>query len=264
MKGIIYKYTSPENKSYIGQTINNIKVRAGKDGIGYKNCPCFWPAIQYFGWNNFTVEILCECMANTTEDLQQKLNEEEIYYIQYYNTVYPNGYNSALGGSGVGNRLQLDEDEIIRLFTEEKKTLRQIAEIFNVTYPTIISRLEQNNIDHSKAGPNSAYWDWELEALMDDIIDLYVNKKMSLDNIAKKYGYTSKDTIRRHLEYHGVKIRKGKSKRIRQLTLEGDYIQTFDTVQDAVNAVGLKSKSSISNVLAGRAKSAGGYLWEAE
>lgn len=86
--GFIYKYTSPSNHSYIGQTIHSLNQRArtAYNGIGYKKCKVFWSAIQKHGWNSFTVEILEEVPVS-------QLNEREEYYINYYNTVVPNGYN---------------------------------------------------------------------------------------------------------------------------------------------------------------------------
>ena len=63
---IIYRYTSPSNKVYIGITYN-IK-RRWYDGNGYLhkkkngkyNQPLFARAILKYGWDNFTHEILVE------------------------------------------------------------------------------------------------------------------------------------------------------------------------------------------------------------
>jgi hypothetical protein len=43
--GFIYMYTSPSNKSYIGQTIRSLSERAQKNGNGYVGCPIFFRAI---------------------------------------------------------------------------------------------------------------------------------------------------------------------------------------------------------------------------
>ena len=91
--GYIYKYTSPSEKCYIGQTINSLKERAKSliSGNGYKKCTVFWKAIQKYGWNNFKVEILEEVDVNL-------LNERERYYISLFNSIAPNGYNLTIGG----------------------------------------------------------------------------------------------------------------------------------------------------------------------
>jgi len=46
----VYKYTSPSNKVYIGQTCNSLKVRAA-NGEGYKECPKFFEAIKKYGFD---------------------------------------------------------------------------------------------------------------------------------------------------------------------------------------------------------------------
>lgn len=88
--GIIYKYTSPSGKSYIGQTIYNKKIREGKEGKDYKECPLFYAAIKKYGINNFSYEILEECDNSL-------LDERERYYIKKYNS-FLEGYNLTEGG----------------------------------------------------------------------------------------------------------------------------------------------------------------------
>ena len=83
--GFIYRYISPSNKSYIGQTINSLQQRA-KNGHNYKNSTYFYNAIQKYGFENFSWEILGEFPIEI-------LSKKEIYYIQLYNTMVPNGYN---------------------------------------------------------------------------------------------------------------------------------------------------------------------------
>lgn len=58
--GFIYMYTSPSNKSYIGQTIRSLSKRAQKNGNGYVGCPIFFRAIQKYNFKNFKYQILGE------------------------------------------------------------------------------------------------------------------------------------------------------------------------------------------------------------
>ncbi len=90
--GFIYKYTSPSGKSYIGQTIRSLKERAKKNGKGYINSSLFYNAIQKYGFENMTWEILGEYPVN-------ELNEKEITFIKQYNSLSPNGYNLLKGGN---------------------------------------------------------------------------------------------------------------------------------------------------------------------
>ena len=92
-KYIIYKYTSPSNKIYIGQTCRNLDRRAA-NGIGYIHCTHFYSAILKYGLENFKREILKE---NLTLD---EANYWEEYYINYYDSSNrEKGYNIRLGGN---------------------------------------------------------------------------------------------------------------------------------------------------------------------
>ena len=76
------------NKVYIRQTINSLSYRfnqharvplkkCSKDSIDY--------AIQTLGKEHFSIELLEQCYSS-------KLDEREIYWINFYNSFY-NGYN---------------------------------------------------------------------------------------------------------------------------------------------------------------------------
>lgn len=85
----VYKHVLKEDgRVYIGQT-NNIKTRWKPSA--YKNCVKFYNAIQYYGWDNFTHEII---ENNLTLEEANKL---ETYYIQKYNSI-ENGFNLNSGG----------------------------------------------------------------------------------------------------------------------------------------------------------------------
>ena len=84
---IVYKYTNKINgKIYIGQTCRTIKERAGYHGNRYKGCSKFWSAIQKYGWDNFTPEIIAEGLSSN------EASKIEIYYIKKYDSVNY-GYN---------------------------------------------------------------------------------------------------------------------------------------------------------------------------
>lgn len=89
----VYKYTSLSNKVYIGITKTTRKEREGKEGSGYKSCVKFYNAIQKYGIENFTYEIIEDNL------FPEEAFQKEIYYINLYDSTNPlKGYNCSFGG----------------------------------------------------------------------------------------------------------------------------------------------------------------------
>ena len=106
MKGIIYKYTSPSGKSYIGQTVRPEErmeehKRVIEDGA-------FHRAIKKYGFENFKYEVLVTVDLDDEQELKQKLDFFEKFYIKKYHS-YEDGYNMTLGGDGCLGRVFSDE-----------------------------------------------------------------------------------------------------------------------------------------------------------
>lgn len=129
----IYKITNKNNnKIYIGQSIN-IEERWKKHIYSPSNS-LIHQAIVKYGVQSFAFEILEECAS-------EQLNEREKYWIAYYNSVIPFGYNKTEGGDSANldenTRYQkLDSekvDQIILLLKNSTLTEREIANIFNVS-----------------------------------------------------------------------------------------------------------------------------------
>ena len=98
-KYCIYKHTCTVNeKSYIGQTCQKPARRWEANGKGYEDQSVFWSAIQKYGWNTFTHEILEEGLTLS------QANEREKYWIAYYHTYINDpgscGYNATRGADG--------------------------------------------------------------------------------------------------------------------------------------------------------------------
>lgn len=86
INGKIYMITNNiNNMKYIGQTKKEVSERI-KDG--YALTTQIGAALNTHGGENFTYMPL-EIGITT----QEKLNDRENYYIDLYNTLYPNGYN---------------------------------------------------------------------------------------------------------------------------------------------------------------------------
>lgn len=90
-KHLVYKHTSPSGKCYIGIT-KDYELRCIQHKSSNNECVAFRNALEKYGWDNFTHEILEEKLT------LQEANDKEKYYIGYYNSLSPSGYNLTTGG----------------------------------------------------------------------------------------------------------------------------------------------------------------------
>lgn len=118
---------------YIYKTINLIN---GKIYVGQKKADHFlgpeylgsgiWfkKALKKYGKENFEVELLCEC------DSQKDLNDQECYFISFYNSMDPEiGYNLSEGGQGGRNVIGMEKNHV--------RSIQKFEELLNsidVTY----------------------------------------------------------------------------------------------------------------------------------
>lgn len=104
-EGFIYMIENDINDlKYIGQTIKTVKER----WASHKSCvniekynkqyPIYY-AMSKYGINHFYISLLQKYECDNLEELRVQLNNAEIYYINKYNTVRPNGYNISTGGN---------------------------------------------------------------------------------------------------------------------------------------------------------------------
>lgn len=87
----VYKITNLiNNKIYIGITKRNPKIRFNEHFSNQNEM--LYKAKEKYGKENFTLEII---ENNISED---DIDSKERYYIAFYNSLVPNGYNLSIGG----------------------------------------------------------------------------------------------------------------------------------------------------------------------
>lgn len=93
----VYKHTNKVNgKCYIGITSQDVRIRWNR-GWGYQYCPHFWRAIQQYGWDAFTHEIVRDGLSKEEAELW------EVNLISENRSADPMyGYNVSLGGNSIG------------------------------------------------------------------------------------------------------------------------------------------------------------------
>lgn len=137
--GLIYLIENQINgKQYIGQTMDlNRRIKEHK----YRRDIAVELAIDKYGWDNFTAEIL---KSDIPED---KLNEKESYYIGKYDTFEGRGYNCTSGGDGV-KRSEMTEEMLESLVMKgedhpKSKISKELGQkIYKVYHNTDITQKE--------------------------------------------------------------------------------------------------------------------------
>ena len=132
----IYKITNLINgKVYIGQSIHI--ERRWMEHCNPSSSSVISKAIQKYGKENFNFEVLKEFSIQDSD----KLDEYEDYYIHYYNSLVPYGYNVS-ENTGVQHTtfVTLDKKEffeIVDLLKNTNETFDNIASKFNISRKTI-------------------------------------------------------------------------------------------------------------------------------
>lgn len=131
--GSIYKIECVvTNKIYIGQTVLYPPMKRWIEHCQNNNDnSVISKAIKKFGLENFIFQVL-----KTNIDLNE-LNDEEIYYIDFYDS-YKNGYNLTAGGNQSFSGSKITENDAIKIIEYIKKydeySFSEIAKILNVPY----------------------------------------------------------------------------------------------------------------------------------
>lgn len=128
--GFIYKvYNDVNSKIYVGQTSKtNPKIRwyqhrSASKYLNSKDTSVLHQAMNKYGLEHFYFVVIEEVSND-------QLNKREKYWINFYNSVSPNGYNLTLGGEGsLGrksrykgiSRSQEVKDKIKNTWTKEKR-----------------------------------------------------------------------------------------------------------------------------------------------
>lgn len=117
--GSIYKITNKINgHAYIGQTIKPINRRWNEHKCGARYPKMVVSrAIKKYGPENFNIEEIC-----TSFD-KEELNQKETYFINFYNTLVPNGYNTEQTGFSHGPRPESVKDKIRKSWTVERREI---------------------------------------------------------------------------------------------------------------------------------------------
>lgn len=268
----IYKHTFPNGKVYIGLSKQNPQIRF-KNGLGYERCSLMWKAIQKYSWESVVTTIIEQDISSL-----ELAKEREQHWIKYYNSYanWPNsnGYNLTIGGDGI----QVYDWDFIYNEWKSGKSSKQLTEEYGICKDTITHILDSYDVSIEERVKHLS----EVQKLQQRKFDreyIYSLWKagLSCGEIINKVG-CSRDIIFRTLKEKEVSTEERKShailqqsknpksynkKKIGQYSLDGELLNTYNSIADANEALGKDRKSSnIVSVCKKRRKSAYGYKWE--
>lgn len=190
------------DKVYIGQTTKTADYRFFKH-ISSINCQyqsvALCNAFKEIGIENFWVEEIEQ--GNFTQD---ELNEKEIYYINKYNSVYPNSYNLQYGGKCSAQNESTKKKLSEKLKGREILWRDAISKTMTKQWENEEYRLHMSKAHKGKRKPyGHVDKPLRIDLPKDEIIEMY-NSGMSIYKIANRYE-VSYNTIKRRIELWGIK-----------------------------------------------------------
>lgn len=222
----VYKHTTPNGKVYIGITSQDVNKR-WKSGKGYEGCTAFYRAILKYGWDNIKHEVLIDGLT------EKEACALEVELIAEYDSSNPsNGYNMTSGGEHY-----TPNDEWRRRASNSTKQ-------YYASHPEARKKISENQI----------------------------GRKAS-DQTKRKMSESRKNYL---INHPGASFQCGNSFRGKKRSKENceklslankvrvrcvDTGIVFASVEDAALTIGV-CRTSVSNVLTGRSKTAGGYKFE--
>ena len=232
----IYKITSPSNKIYIGQTTNYSKRHNAYKNHKCKRQPKLFASIEKYGFINHTIEIVKECQV-------EDLNYYERYYQEYYESVL----------NGLNLRYTATTDKSGFMSEESKKKMS------NSGKGKVMSEEWRKNL--SIAGMNRKHTEEEKQK----ISQAHKGKKKSAEHIAKIQATLKTMQMPKRSEQTKAlqSLNNGKSKKVNQYDLQGNFINQFRSGSQASKELGI-SVMSISSCALGKIKTGGGFVWKYE
>lgn len=262
--GYIYSITNLLNgHMYIGKT-NDLKRRWNQHKSGHGGTTILSKAISKYGLENFLFDTIAEIPFESSEELNNVLNQLEIYYIKLYGTL-KDGYNATYGGEGgtidyskIGvsekkrdackrngkiyadrvKGVSRDRDVVMRGAIKRRKPILQydIYGNFIKEYPMLsaVTEFERVNIGKCCRGEiASAYgYIWRYKRDGNYPIKIDVPKRWHEANIP-----------------------------IIQYDLNRNFIKEYVSATEASKITGIGRKS-ITNCLGGWSNTGGGYIWK--
>jgi group I intron endonuclease len=275
----VYMHINKINsKKYIGITKQKPEKRWSY-GNHYKSSPHFYSSIKKYGWDNFEHLILFEKLS----EIEAK--NKEIELIAEYNTTNNKyGYNCTKGGDGISGykcseeqRKKMSERQKGYKASEETKEKMRIIMTGREFTDEWKNKISESHIgDKNPSAKPVVQLNGNYELIKEFSCGRYAEQELGINVVnisqvclgkaksAGGYIFMFKDNYEEQKEnlidkYVEIKPYK---RRIIQLSLDNEYINTFNSAYEAGKILKIDD-GSINNVCKGkkRYKTAGGYVF---
>lgn len=283
--GIIYCYTNNLNgKRYIGQTLYPVNRHDAHSKA--KENSVFHHAIRKYGFQNFSYHVLEALIANSREEISSLLDSAERKYIEELSSrTTQHGYNVQEGGTyytGYGDKIEKPVD----MYSLSGEYIRTFDSIILANQFCGISGCGVRKVcNHEQHTAGGYIWTWKGELVVvpeikqigcydleGKFIKAYDNPFQACKSIGKRSGSIQKAIKDRYRIAYGCYWRDYVAdvipitdfpKAIFAYDLEGNLVQGYRTLQEAIDGVQASGASAICAAIS-RKNSYRGLLWRKE
>lgn len=228
--------TSPSGKSYIGQTKRPIEERFKEHQFPSSRCVAIYNAIRKYGWESFK--------KHWYEVPDEELNAHEELMVEVLGTLVPDGYNLVEGGGAGGKPCE----ESRKKMSESKKSEK------NPMFGKILPDEVKQKMSESHKGKTLS--DEHKQQISDSMTGdkNHMFGKTSEDH--PRFGKTHTDDTRRKMSKNNHM-----SKKVYQYDINGTFIQSFASCEEAAWSLNKKCSNNISRCASGKRPIAYGFKW---
>ena len=200
----VYCHTNKANgKHYFGVTKNSVEYRAGAKGGKYRQCTYFHNAIQKYGWDNFTHEVVADGLTKEEASEYEKIlidffsanDREHGYNIQpgglHAGGMSPEGFKRFIEASKEANKKPVVSFDLNGKRLMEFESITDAANYYGISDSGIESALSQENKTCEKM---LFRWASDVQGFIDMSED-YLNEKVRIRHYKNGKHWKCRDVV---------------------------------------------------------------------